>query len=142
VHHEVERPIIFLSSNGSVAESVQAMKAGAIDVLPMKPINPSELKAQRRNDQEGVVTAKLTRREAIACGSKRYFGKVCSNASQIDILSEKIRVRTKTSSNCYMNRCLKIDKWAVYLCFSIGIKTEKASLVSIRSAFKCRKVAE
>ena len=42
-HHEVERPIIFLSSNGSVAESVQAMKAGAIDVLPMKPINPSEL---------------------------------------------------------------------------------------------------
>jgi FixJ family two-component response regulator len=43
VHHEVERPIIFLSSNGSVAESVQAMKAGAIDVLPMKPINPSEL---------------------------------------------------------------------------------------------------
>jgi FixJ family two-component response regulator len=43
VHHEVERPIIFLSSNGSVAESVQAMKAGAIDVLPMKPITPSEL---------------------------------------------------------------------------------------------------
>ena len=42
VHHEVERPIIFLSSNGSVAESVQAMKAGAIDVLPM-PINSSEL---------------------------------------------------------------------------------------------------
>ena len=43
VHHEVERPIIFLSSNGSVAESVQAMKAGAIEVLPMKPIHRSEL---------------------------------------------------------------------------------------------------
>lgn len=42
-HHEVERPVIFLSSSGSVAESVLAMKAGAIDVLPMKPINPFEL---------------------------------------------------------------------------------------------------
>jgi FixJ family two-component response regulator len=42
-HHEVERPVIFLSRNGSVAEGVLAMKAGAIDVLPMKPINPSEL---------------------------------------------------------------------------------------------------
>ena len=42
-HHEVERPVIFLSSSGGVAESVLAMKAGAIDVLPMKPINPFEL---------------------------------------------------------------------------------------------------
>ena len=74
VHHEVERPIIFLSSNGSVAESVQAMKAGAIDVLPMKPINPSELfeaikRAKERdsaNAESRAIRAlfqNLTRRE-------------------------------------------------------------------------------
>jgi FixJ family two-component response regulator len=73
-HHEVERPIIFLSSNGSVAESVQAMKAGAIDVLPMKPINPSELfeaikRAKERdsaNAESRAIRAllqNLTRRE-------------------------------------------------------------------------------
>jgi FixJ family two-component response regulator len=56
VHHEVERPIIFLSSNGSVAESVQAMKAGAIDVLPMKPINRSELfeAIKRANERDSA----------------------------------------------------------------------------------------
>ena len=74
VHHEVERPIIFLSSNGSVAESVQAMKTGAIDVLPMKPINPSELfeaikRAKERdsaNAESRAIRAllqNLTRRE-------------------------------------------------------------------------------
>jgi FixJ family two-component response regulator len=74
VHHEVERPIIFLSSNGSVAESVQAMKAGAIDVLPMKPINSSELleaikRAKERdsaNAESRAIRAllqNLTRRE-------------------------------------------------------------------------------
>lgn len=74
VHHEVERPIIFLSSNGSVAESVQAMKAGAIDVLPMKPINRSELfeaikRAKERdsaNAESRAIRAlfqNLTRRE-------------------------------------------------------------------------------
>lgn len=42
-HHEIERPVIFLYSSGCVAESVLAMKAGAIDVLLMNPINPSEL---------------------------------------------------------------------------------------------------
>jgi FixJ family two-component response regulator len=42
-HHEIERPVIFLYSSGRVAESVLAMKAGAIDVLLMNPINPSEL---------------------------------------------------------------------------------------------------
>jgi FixJ family two-component response regulator len=73
VHHEVERPIIFLSSNGSVAESVQAMKAGAIDVLPM-PINSSELfeaikRAKERdsaNAESRAIRAlfqNLTRRE-------------------------------------------------------------------------------
>ena len=73
VHHEVERPIIFLSSNGSVAESVQAMKAGAIDVLPM-PINSSELfeaikRAKERdsaNAENRTIRAlfqNLTRRE-------------------------------------------------------------------------------
>ena len=74
VHHEVERPIIFLSSNGSVAESVQAMKAGAIDVLPMKPIHRSELfeaikRAKERdsaNAESRAIRAlfqNLTRRE-------------------------------------------------------------------------------
>jgi FixJ family two-component response regulator len=74
LHHEVERPIIFLSSNGSVAESVQAMKAGAIDVLPMKPITPSELfeaikRAKERDSDNAESRAicalfqNLTRRE-------------------------------------------------------------------------------
>jgi FixJ family two-component response regulator len=39
---EIDRPIIFLTGNGSVTASVQAMKAGAADFL-LKPVHKAEL---------------------------------------------------------------------------------------------------
>ena len=42
VTRKIERPIIFLSGNGTIPASVEAMKAGAVDFLP-KPVNGDEL---------------------------------------------------------------------------------------------------
>ncbi len=48
----VDRPIIFLTGRGTTRASVQAMKAGAIDVL-LRPINRSELLlAVKRAEQQ------------------------------------------------------------------------------------------
>ncbi|MGH6789220.1 MAG: response regulator transcription factor [Pseudolabrys sp.] len=72
-----ERPIVFLTGNGDIPASVQAMKAGAIDFLT-KPVNREELLAaiaravdmdarsrQKRADLQSINgrLATLTRRE-------------------------------------------------------------------------------
>jgi FixJ family two-component response regulator len=72
-----DRPIIFLTGRGTIPESVQAMRAGAVDFLT-KPVGNSELMSaiksaeDRDRTQRHIVTqrkavlqrvAKLTRRE-------------------------------------------------------------------------------
>jgi FixJ family two-component response regulator len=73
----VERPVIFLTGRGTIPESVQAMRAGAVDFLT-KPVGNSELMSaiksaeDRDRTQRHIGTqrkavlqrvAKLTRRE-------------------------------------------------------------------------------
>lgn len=73
----INRPIIFLTGQGTIPESVQAMKAGAVDFLT-KPINQSELlsaiqsaearyRTQHHNEARHNLViekmAKLTQRE-------------------------------------------------------------------------------
>jgi FixJ family two-component response regulator len=51
----VDRPIIFLTGHGTIRETVQAMKAGAIDVL-LKPIDRRELlQAVKRAQEENKM---------------------------------------------------------------------------------------
>ena len=73
-HQAIERPIIFLTGQGNVDASVEAMKAGAVDFL-LKPINQAELfdAVERAKEREFSARAerrairalfyKLTRRE-------------------------------------------------------------------------------
>jgi FixJ family two-component response regulator len=77
VRQGVERPVIFLTGRGTIPESVQAMRAGAVDFLT-KPVGNSELMSaiksaeDRDRTQRHIGTqrkavlqrvAKLTRRE-------------------------------------------------------------------------------
>ena len=47
----IHRPVIFLTGRGSIAESVKAMKAGAVDYLT-KPVDKVELLSAIRSAEE------------------------------------------------------------------------------------------
>ena len=77
VHQEIERPVVFLTDHVTVPITVQAMRAGAVDVL-LKPVEPIQLlqaikRAQERDDTSrhaqielhtiGALIQKLSPRE-------------------------------------------------------------------------------
>jgi FixJ family two-component response regulator len=98
-----DRPIIFLTGRGTIPESVQAMRAGAVDFLT-KPVGNSELMSaiksaeDRDRTQRPIVTqrkivfqkmAKLTRRE------KEVLALVVTGL-QNKVIGYKLGVREKT----------------------------------------------
>ena len=98
-----DRPIIFLTGRGTIPESVQAMRAGAVDFLT-KPVGSSELMSaiksaeDRDRTQRPIVTqrkivfqkmAKLTRRE------KEVLALVVTGL-QNKVIGYKLGVREKT----------------------------------------------
>ena len=99
----IDRPIIFLTGRGTIPESVQAMRAGAVDFLT-KPVGNSELMSaiksaeDRDRTQRPIVTqrkivfqkmAKLTRRE------KEVLALVVTGL-QNKVIGYKLGVREKT----------------------------------------------
>jgi FixJ family two-component response regulator len=66
VRQGINRPIIFLTGQATIPESVQAMKAGAVDFL-MKPIDHAELLSaiQHAEERDKVHRHKEAQRKAI-----------------------------------------------------------------------------
>jgi FixJ family two-component response regulator len=61
-----QRPIIFLSAHADIPQSVQAMKAGAVEFLT-KPFNPQELldAIQQAIDRDSIGRARRAKRDEI-----------------------------------------------------------------------------
>ena len=118
-HHEVERPVIFLYGSGCVAESVLAMKAGAIDVLLMNPINPSELL------------------EAIKRATKRDSANAESRVARE--LLQKLSPREKEVLNHIVAGRINRETAAI---LGIGLKTIKMHRGRVMKKFGVRNVAQ
>src|SRR5215471_9584294 len=102
----IHRPVIFLTGRGSIAESVKAMKAGAVDYLT-KPVDKVELLSAIRSAEERDKTqrdvearnkvvlqrlAKLTPREkeTLKLMTKGLFNKQIANVMGITEKTNKV----------------------------------------------------
>ena len=68
VRQEIERPVVFLTDHGTIPATVQAMRAGAIDVL-LTPVEPSQLLQAIRRAQERDETNRRAQVELHAIGT-------------------------------------------------------------------------
>ena len=68
MRQEIERPVVFLTDHGTIPATVQAMRAGAIDVL-LTPVEPSQLLQAIKCAQQRDETNRRAQVELQAIGT-------------------------------------------------------------------------